>query len=197
MSQSSLSPVRGIYILDETGIPLFARTYDNTDIGDETVLLSGFLAAIELFARAHLEGEISDIGMTTRRYFFLKKESLIYVVSINITPEQKYYTDPDILETAINLLENISLAFEIIYESSGGKNKEFEELVETFGPTADSILMEATIDLRNFESEGIPSQYELAEKFKGETINLKEEADEVEHLLEELKKAAEAKDEKK
>ncbi len=191
MSPSYSSPVSGLYILDEAGIPLFARTYESSEeVGDETILLGGFLTAIELFARSHLQGQITDIGMQTKRYFFLKKKGLIYVVSVKITPEEKYYTKPEVLEAVINILENISLAFEIIYDVAGGKTKDFEEIVNTFGPTADSIIMEATVDLEEIEDMELEETEKILQSsVKGETIDVSNESEEIENILEELKKA--------
>ena len=191
MTTSNSSPISGIYILDEAGIPLFARTYGSVkEVGDETVLLGGFLTAIELFARSHLQGQITDIGMKTKRYFFYKKNGLIYVAAVKLSPEETYYTRPDVLEAVINILENIALAFEIIYDVAGGKTKDFEEIVNTFGPTADSIIMESIVDLEGLEDLELEETEKILQNtIKGETVDVSNESEEIENILEELKKA--------
>ena len=87
MVDVSLLPQLGInsvYIITNTGQPLIIRTYAETNIfTKDSVTVSGFLTAINMFAESTLEVFLSDLGISDQRLFFKYNSENFYIIGID------------------------------------------------------------------------------------------------------------------
>ena len=171
-------PVGGIYILDPSGIPLFARYYQGEIDKTDSTLLGGFFSAIEIFVKTSLDGLLSDIGMTDSRYFFDRFDNGYILVIIVFTKDFDFVND-NTLNIIRTLQDTIGNCFEVLEYSSEVNMVKIEQLIENLGTTIDSFLVETSLDYLKVEYteenylENINSQQLSNEKLDSIIDNIK------------------------
>ena len=140
-----ISPIQSIFILDITGMPLFARYYNNTIDKEDSTLLAGFLSAIEIFTTSSLDGKITDLGMTDRRYFFDRSMDGAMMVASTRSAEE-LFIDPIRAKTMKILLRNIGLAFDYLMAIAKENHQDILGLSKNFGESVDSLILEAALE---------------------------------------------------
>ncbi|MHA2032774.1 MAG: hypothetical protein ACW99A_06590 [Candidatus Kariarchaeaceae archaeon] len=178
-------PIQSIFILDNAGEPLFARYYNVMRKKDDSVLLAAFLSAIEIFTTHSLEGQLTDLGLGDKRYFFGRSQRG-YMFFASMKSAEQLFIDPSKSKIMQILLRNTAIAFDLIDQISKSSNVRINNLVSNFGNTVDSLILEATLeimDIDGFDSENyVPTEFETGkgldqEEFQQlkELINLKTE----------------------
>jgi len=138
-------PIGGIYILDPSGIPLFARYYQGEIDKMDSTLLGGFFSAIEIFVKTSLDGLLSDIGMTNSRFFFDRSNSG-YIVVIIVFTSSDTLVDEHTLEIVRSLQSTINIGFDILSKTAETNLMSVEVLIENLGTTIDSFLLETLFE---------------------------------------------------
>ncbi len=165
-------PIQSIFILDKSGVPLFARYYNVKKSKHDAVLIAGFLSAIDVFATKSLEGQLTDLGLGDKRYFF-ERSDMGYILVASMGSADKLVIDPIKSKIMVLTLTNISIAFDLMHQYVKEKNAHLKSLILSFGSTVDSLILESTLE--NMEIGGglednyIPPNFE-----KGEELNQEE-----------------------
>lgn len=164
-SKSTYKPsIQSLFILDKAGEPLFARYYNVKRKKDDSVLLAAFLSAIEIFTTHSLEGQLTDLGLGDKRYFFGRSESgFMYVASM--TSAEELFIDPSKSKIMQLFLRNTAIAFEILHFISKNSDVRINSLVSNFGTTIDSLILEATLEIMEIdglnEESYVPTEFEM------------------------------------
>lgn len=167
-----ISPIQSIFILDISGVPLFARYFNTIVKKDDSVLLAGFLSAIEIFTTNSLEGQITDLGLGDRRYFF-ERSNLGYMIVAATQSADLLYIDPLQAKIMKYFLKNIARSYDLIKIFSKENNIEIGEMSAEYGDAVDSLILEATLEFAELNLEGTESY--IPENFaKGTELNSNE-----------------------
>ena len=171
-------PIKDFFILDLGGVPLFIRKYKEKEKvivspnDSDSVLFAGFLAAVEMFSRTHLEGNLQDIGLDDARYFFFRKDrnSDLFIVTSAANHENPELNN--ISHVAINhIMKKSSDVLEFLQETSASLSVDIKVLTENFGSFLDSIIMETMYTLN--QPSLFVDQYENASrKLKEKSVDL-------------------------
>jgi hypothetical protein len=157
------APIQSIFILDNAGEPLFARYYNIQRKKDDSVLLAAFLSAIEIFTTHSLEGQLTDLGLGDKRYFFGRSDRG-FMFFASMSSAEQLFIDPSKSKIMQIFLRNTALAFDLIDQISKTNNVRINNLVTNFGTTVDSLILEATLeimDIDGIDSESyVPSEFE-------------------------------------
>lgn len=148
------APLKGFYILDTGGVPVFARRYDKDEpmnhLDDQdAILLAGFLTAIELFSRTNLHGNLTDVGFENERYFFYKESNdsqylLVVSASTNSSP---LHIDSDQVKVIFSILSQAWMAFKMLLSTAESMSMDLHSLIGGFGSTLDAIILEVAVHL--------------------------------------------------
>ena len=164
-------PIQSIFILDKSGVPLFARYYNVEKNKHDAVLIAGFLSAIDVFATKTLEGQLTDLGLGDKRYFFERSDNgYILVASMGVA--DRLVIDPVKSKIMVSTLTNISIAFDLLHVFAEQNEIRMKSLILSFGSSVDSLILESTLE--DLEIEGlkddsyIPANYEVGEGFNQE-----------------------------
>lgn len=164
-------PVSGIYVLDPSGIPLFARYYQGEIDKMDSTLVGGFLSAIEIFVKTNLDGFLSDIGMADSRFFFDRTESGYIIVIIVVTQTENLIEEAT-LDIVRSLQQTINICFSTLVDSAEANLIPIEVIVENLGTTIDSFLLETSFEYLNPEStDEIYFDTLRSEKLSDETLD--------------------------
>ena len=79
--------VRNIWILNDNGIPLYARM--TKDIKEDPVLVSGFICAISAFAKSIIGDEIKSIKLKKHTFHVKRCGEIIVAVLSDVNEEEK------------------------------------------------------------------------------------------------------------
>ncbi len=139
------SPISDLFILSKSGTPLFARSYVEAKFQADSVLLAGFLSAIEIFTTNNLQGQLTDLGLGDRRYFFGRStRGFVFVVSsVQTIP---LYIEKTLADIAKTFLDKIRIAFDLVDDMANQLNVDINMLTTSFGDTLDSLLFESTVE---------------------------------------------------
>ncbi|MCH8906777.1 MAG: hypothetical protein IH840_06785 [Candidatus Heimdallarchaeota archaeon] len=153
-------PIQNIFILDGAGIPVFMRDYSEILLTNETdsVLLAGFITAIDIFSRSSLKGKLNDIGLDEKRFFFSKSHG-DYIFVISTTSPNKNVIE-ELLVKIVNHLQNtLTIAITLIESVALVNNLQIRELILDFGQTIDTWVLESSLEFSdielNYEEEGL------------------------------------------
>ncbi|MFX0095772.1 MAG: hypothetical protein ACFFBD_28800 [Candidatus Hodarchaeota archaeon] len=162
--------ITDILLLNESGLPIIFRTYDEDSILDKKNehLISGFLSAILAFAE-QTQTSVDDIGIGSKRYYLERRGELICNVILKADSYQDYpfkrayQIAKDIIARTFEahfLLQNLGSFSSVNNESSDTSSnlKAIEkEIAESLGPILDNIAMETMIQLKE-EGETLVKQ---------------------------------------
>ncbi|MFW9995784.1 MAG: hypothetical protein ACFFD4_27340 [Candidatus Odinarchaeota archaeon] len=137
------------FILEDRGLPFFIRNYSESTFSKiDPLILSGFISAMETFAVTNMASRVTDIGLKSLRLYLMHVEDLIYVLAVKA--KENNLSSPDSSQI-ITVLEKLQDAFKLLMEvfqlsdnfdrSSILSN---EDLLASFGSTADNIILEGT-----------------------------------------------------
>ena len=79
--------VRNIWILNDNGIPLYARM--TKDIKEDPVLVSGFICAISAFAKSIIGDEIKSIKLKKHTFYVKRCGEIIVAILSDVNEEEK------------------------------------------------------------------------------------------------------------
>ncbi|MHA2503751.1 MAG: hypothetical protein ACXAE3_12890 [Candidatus Kariarchaeaceae archaeon] len=175
--ETDLMPIDAVYILDPSGIPLFARYYQGDINKMDTTLLGGFFSALEIFVKTSLDGHLTDIGMTDNRFFFGRSDS-DYIIIIIIGVKGTVVISSETLELINRLQSTINACFNVVAQSAKENMVRAEYIIENLGASMDSFLLETNFEL----IEDIGDEDSYYENVKGETIG----TDELDRLIAEI-----------
>ncbi|OLS22153.1 MAG: hypothetical protein HeimC2_30400 [Candidatus Heimdallarchaeota archaeon LC_2] len=159
-------PIQSIFILNKSGVPLFARYYNVEKNKHDAVLIAGFLSAIDIFATKTLEGQLTDLGLGDKRYFFERSDN-DYILVASMGVADRLVIDPIKSKIMVLTLRNISIAFDLLHQFAEQNNIQMKSLVIPFGSSVDSLVLESTLE--NIEIGGskddsyIPTNFETGE----------------------------------
>jgi len=153
----NLVPLFGIYILDNSGVPLFARYYQEDDPeGLDTTLMAGFFSAIEIFVKTSLKGKLTDIGLNQRRIFFDRTPSGFIFVAFTKS-ERDLYIDEKQQKIIEICLHRLGYLFDLLKDASDRHFVRLNSLVRGLGDAIDSLLFESSLEF--LDEELISSDY--------------------------------------
>lgn len=182
--------IQSIFILDQVGEPLFARYYNVKREKDDSVLLAAFLSAIEIFTTHSLEGQLTDLGLGDKRYFFGRSDNGYMFVASMSTAEQ-LFIDPLKSKIMQLFLRNIAIAFELLDFMSKQVSSRINSLITNFGPTVDSLILEATLEIMEIdginEESYLPAEFETGKGLDQEEFELLKQL--IDHKTEDLFKS--------
>lgn len=165
-------PIQSIFILDKSGVPLFARYYNVKKSKQDAVLIAGFLSAIDVFATKSLDGQLTDLGLGDKRYFF-ERSDMGYIMVASMGSTDKLVIDPIKSKIMVLTLTNISIAFDLMHQCVNETKTNLKSLILSFGSTVDSIVLESTLE--NMEIGGVLEDSYIPPDFeKGEGLNQEE-----------------------
>ncbi len=144
MVDESKSPIFGLYILDESGIPLIARQYSDHIAENEAILIGGFFSAIDIFSRSSLQTRLTDIGMENKRFYF--KSSHNFVQVILTTSDKPMFIDQNTLALVSLVQERVQLLIETIIDLVDRNLLNVEQIIKNCGTSLDSIVFEAAFE---------------------------------------------------
>ncbi len=180
-------PITQFLILRKNGTPLFARLYQKgkKSMNDATaVLLAGFFSAIHTFSATNLKTELKEIGLEDQRFLFLNtKTDLILTVAIS-------EKNSDLLESLDNykhsksILEQASMAISLIEDISRIQDLDIGDLLEGFGVTLDTIILESSIEIEDLEESDKDFYFETSKSLNSRTEDIDKE--EIENRIKEL-----------
>lgn len=144
----SIISLASIYILDKSGVPYFARYYKGMTNEDDSVLLGGFLSAIEIFVRTSLKNSITDVGMNNRRFYFHRNkiENIDYLIVASTNTKKDFIINENDLKVLNLLFEKISLTLQIINNTAKTIGIEPQIILKDLGTTIDSFLFESSME---------------------------------------------------
>ncbi len=162
MSENHISQ---IFIFDNAGIPIFARSYEGNDINE--VLIGGFFSAITSFSENEINsGRLLDIGFEKKRYHFHNHSKYSIIIVTNSFGD--IIIDYEIKSNVNKILNNINLVIDICETVAAKLEIDSEDILEDIGNTIDSLIFEATLENTSIEMNG-----NLIEMRVGKKINLK------------------------
>lgn len=178
MRNSYKPSIQSLFILDKAGEPLFARYYNVKRKKDDSVLLAAFLSAIEIFTTHSLEGQLTDLGLGDKRFFFDRSNSgYMYVASMSSA--EQLFIDPSKSKIMQLFLRNTAIAFELLNYISKNSEIRINNLVSNFGNTIDSLILEATLEImeiEGFDDESyVPAEFEMGKGLDQEEFQLLKE----------------------
>jgi hypothetical protein len=170
-SQEYVNPISGIYILDPSGIPLFARYYHGKSSNIDSTLLGGFFSAIEVFVKTSLDEMLTDIGMKTSRYFFDRVKSGFIIVLI-ISTQGRKSVDLEVLSTIDEVQSILRNFFKILEDISSRLMLDITAMIEQIGPTVDNFLFEMSMENLDHEVlDQMEYQLDSGEELDAELLN--------------------------
>jgi hypothetical protein len=165
-------PIRSYFILDVGGVPIFARRYEASEgrvlEDSDAVLLAGFLAAVEMFSRTNLHGNLIDIGFEKERYYFYKKPQNGNFLVVASTDTSYIPSSKKSLDSLFNIIEKSFDAFELLVETASKMDLDLHDAAKSFGSTLDSIIIETPLDTTD---DIVSENYEILTKKVQETGN--------------------------
>jgi len=79
--------VRNIWILNDNGIPLYARM--TKEVKEDPVLVSGFIYAISAFAKSIIGDEIKSIKLKKHTFYVKRCGEIIVAILSDVNEEKK------------------------------------------------------------------------------------------------------------
>lgn len=169
MNKQSSLPLTAIYILDSTGIPIFARRYRGVISEEETVLIGGFISAIDVFTRTELNSGLTDIGMHSQRFYF--HASGDYIISIVRETEQILHIDPDLVQILMHIFNRIGVMLDVCSQSAKINQIPLANIIATIDHVVDNIIFEASFEyVDEIYDEGY-DEYSLMDEAKSIDIS--------------------------
>jgi hypothetical protein len=158
-------PISSIYILNDSGTPLFARHYQGEASQTDSVLIAGFLSAIEIFTRTSLGNKLTDIGMEDGTRFFFERSAHEYMSVASSPTDTNFNIDPLQVEIMQLVLAKVNTVIDIIVKTAASHGINVNILGEGLGNFMDSLILEATLEFSNevvisSETSYIPKNFE-------------------------------------
>ncbi|MHA2296261.1 MAG: hypothetical protein ACXAEU_25805 [Candidatus Hodarchaeales archaeon] len=171
------------FILEDRGLPFFIRNYSESTFSDiDPLILSGFISAMETFAVTSMNSQVTDIGLKGLRLYLMHIEELIYVIAIKGSANNLSEDDYSRVTLILKKLRDAFKLMVDIFQLSGDFDKSKiinnDDLMASFGSTADNIILEGTkefiettepeIDLKQFDEDSY-----LTDEYIGTLENFK------------------------
>ncbi len=138
--------VSSLFIIGHGGIPMLARRYKGELLETKGILISGFISAIDMYAKAIMDQHIMDIGFAGARMFYLRinDATMVAAVSLRSFPKEDHGT---LLVHVHDTMMYLRAAFELVRTTTDSMegNTEVLDIAKSFDGTADSIILEQTV----------------------------------------------------
>ncbi len=142
-------PIHACIVMEKNGTPYFARKYSrafkNWD-SSKTVLLAGFLSAIDTFSKTNLEGKLRDIGFGDERFFFESATDDLVIVISTPDPFAQFASPIKSVENELviaKIMERTRLAIELIEATASKESIPLVDMFANFSQILDSIILES------------------------------------------------------
>jgi hypothetical protein len=166
------SPISNFYVLNEAGIPLFARYYQDRSI--DSILFAGFLSAIEVFTRTSLGDNLTDIGMENGTRYFFHRSDHGYLSVISTPVKSINAIDPLQMKIIHIILEKFNLVIDLIVKVADAHEVVINVLAEGLGNMVDSIILESTLEFTPADDLSLATSYVPTNFEQGKNIDSSE-----------------------
>ncbi len=154
----------GIYIINQDGIPVFAKMYQRANEENTSIeLISGFLTAINKFGETTLNQKLRNIGFENRQYFFSNSYDFICVAELivekNSLDERTLKEMQSHIEMFFDALET-SLELMHSFEANEQRSETFEFDPYDISPIIDNLVYETEMSLNHGKSKLSNQQFD-------------------------------------